>query len=94
MIWSIGTMLAFRCAMIHTDPPTTRNTTNNPKASASTCWCCRAGRDVQEEDQMHAHLRDRQHDQGDGDGGLPDQVGAAMKNDVAVSSSASTSPTT
>ena len=35
------------------------------------------GGDVQEEHQVHAHLRDRQHHQRDRDAGLPDQVGAA-----------------
>jgi len=32
--------------------------------------------DVQEEYQVHAHLRDRQHDDRNGDRGLPDEIGA------------------
>ena len=37
----------------------------------------RPGGDVQEEDQVNAHLRDRQHDQRDRDAGLPDERRAA-----------------
>ena len=36
MIWSIGGMFWFKLAMIQSEPPTTRNTINRPKASART----------------------------------------------------------
>ena len=38
-----------------------------------------AGRDVEEEDQVNAHLRDRENDQRDGNARCPDQRGARDK---------------
>ena len=47
--------------MIHTEPAMTRPTISAPKASASTLLVLSgAGGDVQEEDEVDAHLRDRQ----------------------------------
>ncbi len=47
--------------MIHTEPAMTRPTIRAPKASASDIvGVVRAGGDVQEEDEMHAHLGDRE----------------------------------
>ena len=63
--------------MIQSEPTTTRTTISTPKASASTLLVLSGpGRDVQEEHEVDAHLRDRQHDEGDRNARLPDQVGA------------------
>ena len=66
--------------MIHSEPPITSTTIRMPNASAITLLVLSGpGRNVQEEHQMHAHLRDRQHHDGDGNAGLPDQIGAGDK---------------
>ena len=70
--------------MIHSDPTISRNTISTPNASANTLLkLSGAGGDVQEEDEVNAHLRDRQHHQCNRNAGLPDQrrTGDEERND-------------
>ena len=62
-------------AMIQSEPTTTRNTIRTPNASASTLLVLSgAGGDVQEEDEVNSHLRDRECDERDRHAGSIDQV--------------------
>ncbi len=60
--------------MIHSDPDTTIATMSTPKAKREdVVGVVRTGVEVQEEDQMDAHLRDREHAERDRDGRLPQE---------------------
>ena len=60
--------------MIHSDPTMTNMTMRTPNANAKTLLTLSGtGGDVQEEDQVHADLSDRQHHQRNRDAGAPNQ---------------------
>ena len=70
---SASITFAFRLAMIHNDPPTTRNTISTPTRAPSRC-CCWSGGGLQKEDEVNAHLRDREHDQHDEQHRRPEEL--------------------
>ena len=61
--------------MIQTEPPMTSATIRTAESQRQhVVGIVRRRGEMQEENQMHADLRDRQHDQRDRDGRRPDQM--------------------
>jgi hypothetical protein len=66
MLWS-------KSNMITSEPATIRTTMSTPNASAQhVVGVVRSGRDVQEKDQVNAHLGDSEHGKAEGNAGPPE----------------------
>ena len=65
-------MLWFMCAMIQSEPAMQQENDQHAEGKRhDVVDVVGAGRDVEEEDEVNAHLRDRENDQCDGNARLP-----------------------
>ena len=87
-------MLSFRLVMIHSDPATTTVTIEHPKRQRqNVVGVVRPCRDVQEENQVHTHLGDRERGEAEEECRVPRaETCSPTQNDVAVRTNGETQP--